>query len=308
MGRRINMRQVEAFKAFVETGTTTATAEILGVTQPAISKLLQHLEIDTGLTLLDRSHGRLVVTPLGKQLYQEIDRIFVGLRQIDRAVERIRQEHTSRLVIGVMPALAGAFFRRVACDFMNANPNIRLSVSMRSTPLLVDWVANGQMDLSLVSDTFDSPRVTTETFLTKPLVCIMPPGHELAGRHVIRPDDLRTYPFISFFPNTAARNRIDSILKDYDLEGNTVAEVSASSMVCELVTGGMGVALVHPLLAYSYGDRLIMRPFEPALSMGFVLCQPQRHRNAAATGAFLRQLRLTARAMSDEIGVDVSPA
>jgi DNA-binding transcriptional LysR family regulator len=63
MARRINLRQVEAFKAVIEYGTVSRAAEMLNVSQPAMSKLIAHLEEDTGLRLFDRLKGRLAPDP-----------------------------------------------------------------------------------------------------------------------------------------------------------------------------------------------------------------------------------------------------
>ena len=106
MGRRLNLRQIEAFKAVIEHGTVSRAADILNVSQPAISKLIAHLEADAEVRLFDRVNGRLAPTERGMRLYQEIDRIFSGVQQIENAAEAIRREEQGRLVVGVMPALS----------------------------------------------------------------------------------------------------------------------------------------------------------------------------------------------------------
>jgi DNA-binding transcriptional LysR family regulator len=69
--RQLNLRQVEAFKAVIEYGTVSRAAEMMNVSQPAMSKLIAHLEEDTGLRLFDRVKGRLVPTRRGMRLYEE---------------------------------------------------------------------------------------------------------------------------------------------------------------------------------------------------------------------------------------------
>jgi hypothetical protein len=78
VSRGLNLRQIEAFKAVIEFGTVSRAAEVLNVSQPAVSKLLTHLEAATGLKLFDRRQGRLATTPQGMRLYEEIERIFAG--------------------------------------------------------------------------------------------------------------------------------------------------------------------------------------------------------------------------------------
>jgi DNA-binding transcriptional LysR family regulator len=73
MPHQINLRQVEAFKAVIETGTISRAADILHLTQPAVSKLIAHLEMDTGLKLFDRHNKRrLAPTEQGMSLYEAV--------------------------------------------------------------------------------------------------------------------------------------------------------------------------------------------------------------------------------------------
>ena len=101
--RQPTMRQIEAFKAVIETGTVSRAAEVLNMSQPAASKLLTNLEADIGLTLFERRRGLLVPNERGVRFYQEIDRIFSGLNQINRAVDSLRREEQGQLVIGCLP-------------------------------------------------------------------------------------------------------------------------------------------------------------------------------------------------------------
>jgi DNA-binding transcriptional LysR family regulator len=79
---KINSRQIEAFRALMLAGTTTAAAEVMRVTQPAVSRLLADLQAALKLTLFDRRGTRLVPTSEALALYDEVQRSFVGLDRI----------------------------------------------------------------------------------------------------------------------------------------------------------------------------------------------------------------------------------
>ena len=82
MRRHINLRQIEAFKGVIENGTVSRASQLLNISQPAMSKLIAHLEADTGLRLFDRVKGRLAPTEHAMRLYEEVGRIFAGVRQL----------------------------------------------------------------------------------------------------------------------------------------------------------------------------------------------------------------------------------
>ena len=81
---RINLRQVEAFRAVFQTGSMSAAGALMGVTQPAISRLIRDLEAEIRLPLFDRKAGKVTVTPDGVALYREVQRSFHGLDRIAR--------------------------------------------------------------------------------------------------------------------------------------------------------------------------------------------------------------------------------
>lgn len=102
----LSQRGLEAFQAVVELGSLTRAARALGVSQPAVSRLLRELEARTGLTLFVRRANRLVPTEAGLTLVAEVERSFVGLAAIEAAARRLAQGRRRRLVVAAMPALA----------------------------------------------------------------------------------------------------------------------------------------------------------------------------------------------------------
>ena len=159
MPRHINLRQVEAFKAVIENGTVSRAAEMLNISQPAVSKLIAHLEEDTGLKLFDRVKGRLAPTARGMRLYEEIDRIFAGIRQVENAVDTIRREQEGQLMIGVMPALSGPFIQQATMSFLQGRPGVFCSVQSRSSQWIVDWLVTRKLDVGLISSRIENPYV-----------------------------------------------------------------------------------------------------------------------------------------------------
>jgi DNA-binding transcriptional LysR family regulator len=298
MPRPLNLRQVEAFKAVIESGTVSRAALILNVSQPAMSKLIAHLEEDTGLKLFDRVKGRLAPTERGMRLYEEIDRIFAGLRQVENAVDVIRREEQGQLLVGVMPALSGSFIQQATMNLLKQRPNVFCSVQSRSSQWIVDWLVTRKLDVGLISSRIDNPYIATEPLMEHPLVFIMPRGHPLARKSLIRPDDLHDVPFISFARESYTGQRIRPVLEAYGVRTNVVLVASVSPTLCEFVAAGLGVSLVHPLMISGMQDRLAVRRFEPEVQLDFQLCRIRDSRNADLVDAFVQEARATAERIS----------
>lgn len=296
--RQLNLRQIEAFKAIIENGTVSRGAEVLNISQPAMSKLIAHLEADTGLRLFNRLKGRLAPTVHAMRLYEEIDRIFAGVRQVESAVETIRREEQGRLAIGVMPALQGSFIRRVTMSFLRDRPNVYCSVQSLSSQWVVDRLITRNLDVGLVSARMDNPYVTIEPLLEHPLVCIMPLDHPLTGKRVVEPADLDRLPFVGFNLDTFTGHRVKEMFEAYSIQMNAVLVASAAQTICDFVSAGLGVSLIHPLMVTGLEDRIAIRRFEPEMPYTFQFCFSADNRNARFIEGFAQELRTAAAEVS----------
>lgn len=301
MPRHLNLRQIEAFKAVIENGTVSRGALVLNISQPAMSKLITHLEADTGLRLFDRLKGRLAPTEHAMRLYGEVERIFAGVRQVENAVDAIRREEQGRLSIGVLPALSGAFIQRATAAFLKDRRNVFCSVQSLGSQWTVDWLIARKLDVGLVSGLMDNPYVTGEPIMEHALVCIMPPDHPLTDKELIEPQDLDQIPFVAFHPDTYIGHRVEGVFEKYKVTPQTVLVANVAPTLCEFVAGGLGVALVHPLhplTVTGLQNQLAVRRFEPEIIFGFQLCRSVDSRNAQIVEAFAHELRTTAAEIS----------
>ncbi|ALM82790.1 LysR substrate-binding domain-containing protein [Bordetella sp. N] len=301
MAQTLNLRQIEAFKAVIEHGTVSQAAAVLGVTQPAVSKLLAHLEADTGLSLFDRVRGKLAATRHGMRLYEEVDRIFAGLRQVEQAVDSIRRDEQRTLIVGVLPALSGSFIRRVTMNFLRQHPDVRFSIQCRGSHLLADWLATRQIDVALVGSRVDNPYIDREPMFQHPLMCALPVNHELTRKRVLRPRDLDGLPFIGFSADSQTHGLAQVAFQQARAKLNVVLETSTSPTACEFVAAGLGVSLIHPLFADGFQNRLVLRRFDPEMQFHFQLCRVHASRNDSLVETFVQEARSVAAQVSQEL-------
>lgn len=301
MQRALNLRQIEAFKAVIEQGSVSRAAEVLYISQPAVSKLLAHLEDESGLTLFDRVRGKLAPTRQGMRLYDEVDRIFAGMRQLEQAIDSIRRDEQRHLTVGVLPALSGSFIRRVTMSFLKTNPGVTVSIQTRGSQFVADWLVTRQLDLGLVGSLVDNPYIEREPLMEHPLVCALPPTHPLCKRKIVRPRDLDNEPFVSFSPPSLTRRLVDSLFQRQKVHLNSVVETDTAPSVCEFVAAGLGVSLIHPLFADGAQGRLALRRFEPKVDYHFQLCRMPASPNSGLVDAFFQGARQVAEEVFGEL-------
>lgn len=306
MRRRVNLRQVEVFKAVIEHGTVSSAAAALNVSQPATSKSLAQLETASELRLFDRVKGRLAPTEQGMRLYTEIDRIFSGVQQVENAIDALHRQAQGRLLIGVMPGLSGAFVQRVVTAFLQVHPGTYCSVEARSSQWIMESLVGRRLDVGLLSSRMQNPYIESELLAEHAVVCIMPSRHPLAARRIVVPADLAGFPYVSFDPETAIGQRIVAMLAAHGVSPNIALVTNLARTVCEFVAAGTGVSLMHPLMVSDF-DRVVVRPFEPRTTLGFLLSHSRANRNARLVDDFIEIARATAGAMLQEALAECSP-
>ncbi len=288
----MKLRQLEAFKAVVETGTVSQAAELLGISQPAASKLIANFERATGFAVFDRVRGRLSPTPEGLMLYGEVERAFISAKDIARRAEDIRRMKHGRLTLGVMPALATGFIQTVLTEFLSERPAVTVSLQPRSSQQIIESVASQQLDLGITALPIDHPSIETEFLCRVEALCILPAGHQLADQDIVRARDLAGEPLISLSSLDRSLQRIDHAFEEDRVTPDVRIETPMSYSACAFVAQGAGVAVVDPFSALSLGSpSLVLRRFRPVVYFDITLRLPRHRRRSHLTTEFVAQLR-----------------
>lgn len=288
----MNLRQVEVFRIVMTSGTTVRAADILHVSQPAVSKMIQELERSLGFDLFRRVKGRLHPTPEGQLFFREVEQAFLGLSHLRGAAARIRDYGSGELRIACLSALSTNVLPRALHAFMERNPNVAVTFQARMSSDVRDLVASGQFDIGIVADEIDRTGVEISEFSRFPVAVAVPKGHSLEALAVIRPVDLAEYPFIALAREDTTRRDAEHVFNEAGVTIRTVMETPHSTTICAMVAAGIGVGLVDPLTAEPYEGRgLTLRPFEPELYFRTLLIRPPNRLPSRILAEFLDDLR-----------------
>lgn len=263
---KLTFRQIEAFQAVIVTGSVTEAATLMGVSQPAVSRLLADLESQVGFTLFLRAGRSLQPTAEARLLVNTVRRAFGGLDRIREAAEAIRDFRqtplmlvtTSSFAVKVLPDLIAAFARR--------RPGAAVSLDVQSTDDAVEWLALEAYDFGFCCSPSASPRLVRRPVLRGEAVCVLPDSHPLAGLDVIGPDDLGGQSLIAYRADAAFRHQVDAVLEAAGSRPVIRYEARTTEAMIRLVQRGLGVAIVGAASAADYapqGCRIL--PFRPAM-------------------------------------------
>lgn len=272
----MNARQIEVFRAVMRSGTLTAAARLLNVSQPALSQLLLHAEDQLGFRLFSRTGGRLVPTPEAMQLYPEADRLHQDLVGLRRMAVDLRDGKTGSLRLATSAPLALSFVPDALQAFRTECPGLRLVTHVVSMTVLAAMLEANEVEMGVAMDDRPRPLLRTERIGQSALTCILPEGHALAAKDAVSPADLRGETLIAYRSDTLPGTRLSQAFAAAGLAYDPQVEIDVSIGAMRFVQDGFGVALVDGLLPWGSFPGLVTRPFAPRLVMPVCLLSDAR--------------------------------
>lgn len=270
-----NLKSLTCFRSIINSGSATAAASELGLTQPGVSRLLALLEKQIGFQLFERSKGRLIPTREALLLYKEVD---IALQSIERVQQLARNLHDAdfgELKIVAPPSFAEFFLSQVISGFIEQHPNVQISLDSHSAESAKEMVALRAVDCGFVKMPADHPALDCVPLVRASTICVMPPNHRLAPRKVIRVADLDGEPLIMLAKGRPTRLQIDDAFRDAGVRMNIRIETHTVGSACALAGEGTGIALVNEMLAGRYaGTDLALRRFEPDIFHEYAFMRP----------------------------------
>jgi DNA-binding transcriptional LysR family regulator len=186
----MNLKQLEAFRATLRTGSITGAAKALAVSQPSITRLVKELERSIGFALFVRSGRGVVSTVEGRRFGDAVENLFTGTDRLKETASAIRTSIHGEVQIGVTPVLIYQVTTHAIASIHANKPDLKVALRVNNSPGLVDAVAMGQLDIAVVN-VYRKPE-SLHVLYQKRLkyVCLLPKDHVLA--QTSKPIDLRS--------------------------------------------------------------------------------------------------------------------
>jgi len=242
----MELQQLRYFCAIAETGSFSRAAQQTHVSQPSLSQQIRKLEDELGARLFDRLGRSIRLTELGQAF---LPRARAVLRDLEAARGEVAERKTAiegNVCVGVIPTIAPYFLPPLLAAFTRKYPDVRLTVVEEITPLLLEKLRAGSVDVAIVAlplnvrgHEFESVPLADEK-----LFAVLPRAHALAGRRRIRLDDLRDDPFLLLRDGHCFRETAVAACKRARLHPQIVFESGQFSSILSMVSAGLGVSIV----------------------------------------------------------------
>lgn len=261
----MDFRRLEAFRAVVSNNSVTKAAEVLGVSQPAVSTQISRLEEVVGFRLFERRNGRLVLTPEGHAFHDATAHALQMIDQLDENARAIRDGVSGRVVIASHPGASTAILPGIATKFLRERPRVQLKMINRTSEEVRSFFPAASIDIGIAELPVDINGVDVTRY-SLPCVAILPAGHRLAERDTIRPEDLSGEPFLTMPPERLISHRVREAFADSASNYVPVAEVDFFSTIAGMVAAGHGTSIVDQWTAKMFLPLgVVARPFLPMI-------------------------------------------
>ncbi|MCZ4273451.1 LysR substrate-binding domain-containing protein [Maritalea porphyrae] len=271
---KFKLRQLEAFQATAKTGSVTRAAKSLGVSQPAVSRLLADFSTAIGFELFERKSGILTPTSEARYMLTEVSRVFESLDHLEDLRRDLKERTAGHLRIACLPGFATSHLPRVLTEFLDNRPGVTLTLEPDRPERILEWIIGQQYDCG-ITDGFSGHPATERTDISIKTVCILPKGHPLGAKDTISPKDLENEKMVHTRRDSPFNVALTQSFTQDGARMNSWIEVRQFTAACTIVGEGHGASIVSALDAAQYADRgIIIRPFSPNLEHKLSILRP----------------------------------
>ncbi|WP_147916417.1 LysR family transcriptional regulator [Ruania zhangjianzhongii] len=246
----MELHQLRYFLAVADTGSFTAAAGAVRVSQSGISTQVQKLERELGLSLIDRSARRISLTPAGERLVPFARGAVSAVEDVSGAAADIRGLVTGSLSVATVTGLAWPGLFDALATLHAQHPGIDIRLREGTSQDLIEQVREGSADVAIAAWSDVEPAgLRSCVVFDDALVAVVARGHPWAARSGLRAIDLAHADLITLPRGTGARAALETLMTGV---GSTVEprwEVTTPTFVQMLTTRGLGVGIVSATTA-----------------------------------------------------------
>jgi DNA-binding transcriptional LysR family regulator len=271
----MRLRHIEVFHAIMQVGTISGAAQVLHISQPAVTKVLQHCELQLGMPLFERVRGKLYPKPEAHRLFAETEKLNRDLQGIRRLAASLKGHNIETIRLVSTPTVAVSVLPQAMRDWRRAFADTRCELATHHTSEIVNTLRLGEADLGLSLQDPRHPGILAEPIAQGVMTVIAPPGRWTA-------DDAATPlsatglegELIGYADNDPLGELVVAACEAQGMHPRFHTVVQTYQIARSLVEAGGGMAVVDPFTAASGRGRLQSRPWAPAIPIQLYLLTP----------------------------------
>ncbi|MEQ8816142.1 MAG: LysR family transcriptional regulator [Thalassobaculum sp.] len=241
-----SLERLRTLREVARTGSFSAAAETLGLTQPAVSNQIRQLEQEAGARLLERIGRNARPTPEGMALIAAADLVLGVIEDALDEILRMRADVAGGLVLATGATATRYLLPDVISDLTARHPAIDLRIVTGNTADLVTGIRDGSIDIGLLTAPVEGPQIEQRFHYRDHLLCIAPPG-QAPAKTTVGPMDLEGHRLVLFDRAGSIRRAIDGWLDAADRARIRITDIGSSDAQVAYVGSGFGWSVISEM-------------------------------------------------------------
>ena len=308
---RLTLPQLSAFLKLAETSSFRDAATQLGVSQPALSRTIQHIETRVGARLFDRDTRSVMLTPAGERLRPLATRLLDDYETVFRELREFVEGREGVIRIATLPSVASAILPPAIRNFQTRFPGIRFEIWEDVGEPVHHAVREKTADLGLAPPPDFAGDLRYQELIKDSIVFVCRKDDPLADLPEHRWSVFSDRPFISMSDETGLRKMVESGLAQAGVLVERLFNCKQPTTAMSLITAGQGVsALTWLAMAQIASPLLVWRPLvDPVVARSIGIVRHKGRSLSPAAQAFVRELERQARIIrtSDQSSPQITP-
>lgn len=284
---------LQGFIAVARAGNFTKAAEELGLSQSALSRSIQKLEIQIGQPLFDRQPRQVILTPAGETFFPKAKQI---LSLVEDAFREISEgENIGHIRLAAIPTIAPFFLPGLLTGFSSEYPEIKVSVTESTSESIVKGSKRGEFDAAIIALPYPIENLKSYPLFDEELFLVLPSGHVLGESEEISVQDLQEIPFVMLRKEHCLSDQVETFCQRESVHPISIERTSQLATVQELVSLEHGISIIPDMARNidSSEKRIYRRFAEPRPQRTIsLLINPDRFQSRALL-SFLGYLKKT---------------
>ncbi len=266
--KNMTLRQIEAVRAVMMTGTIAGAAEMLSVSAPGISRLIRYTEESLGLRLFERRAGRFVPSVEAGAVFEQIARVYRDVENLGHAIDSLHRGETTELRLASAPSIAQFVAARAVRGVRRRFPDLFVDLNILKIEETIDYLLLERGEFVVMSSPVTGAAVESRELARGQLVAIVPEDHPFAARPSVSVHDLATETLIGVDPDDPYGAQRIRPFVDAGIEPRFSLRGRFAQTVVGLVRHGLGVAIIDEFsVAEIYMEGFRRLPLEEETSI-----------------------------------------
>jgi DNA-binding transcriptional LysR family regulator len=285
----MDTQNLQAFIEIANSGSFSAAAEALHITQPAVSKRIATLEAQLGCKLFDRISRRVQLTEAGNKLRPKAEHILQAVLEAKRSIADLQGDVSGKLSIGISHHIGLHRLPPVLQTFSQRYPSVRFDIDFMDSEEAYEQVMHGHIELGVVTlDPTGNSPLQRQAVWQDTLVIVVAPSHPLASFDSINLDSLSQFTAIIPGLNTYTGQIIKAMFQQHGLKLDVSMSTNYLETIKMMVSIGLGWSVLPHTMIDSSLKALTIKNLSLQRTLGYVFHQNRSLSNAAS--AFVESL------------------